>query len=466
MSAMFEFTGRFHPVLVHLPIGFLLLAVFFQWLSRKEKHKALAHAVRVSYLLGMVSAVLSCITGLLLSSNGEYDVGTLNLHKWFGISVAVVSAVGYWLAAKNNPGLKMVLGVVLFLLILITGHFGGTLTHGEGFLTKGFSQGTKDSAASPKKTIANMQEAVVFTDIIQPILMDKCGGCHGSAKQKGGLRLDAPEWILKGGKNGPVYIAGNAEASELNKRITLDPLDEKHMAPKGKPQLTEREINLIQWWIGANAGFDKKVKDIPSTPKIEAALKELQSAAPAARSSEIPAEPVEKVDDSVMDSLRRAGIVILPVSAGSNYLLANFISIPKLDERTVALLQQVSKQLVWLKINYTDLSDASWQIIGGCKNLRRLSVEHTNLSDAQLKYISALTHLVYLNLVATKVSFAGLQQLTSLKHLEHLYLGQTNVKGDEFSRLKNVFPGTHIDSGNYRLQFIAADTQLLHPPKK
>lgn len=456
MDRLFELTGRLHPVLVHLPIGFLLLAVLFQWLSAKEKYSNLAPAVRISYFLGMISAILSCMSGWLLSATGGYEEATLNAHKWFGIAVAALATAGYWLERKAGRMLRRMVSLVLLLLIIITGHLGGTLTHGEGFLTGSTSHG--DSTMAAKKKLTDVQGAVVFADIIQPIFNNKCTGCHGATKQKGGLRLDGREGIEKGGKNGKVYVAGNAGGSELFRRITLDPLDEKHMAPKGKPQLTEQEITLLRWWIDSNAGFDKKVKEVPQPTQVALALKALQNT-PVTATVEVPDEPVEKVDDAVLDTLRKAGIVVLPVSSSSHYLLANFVSIPKLDERTVALLQLVKKQLVWLKLNYAAISDASWAIIGNCTRLTRLSIEHTNLTDRQLTHLVNLKELVYLNLVGTKVSLQGLQQLNTLKHLSHLYLGNTLVKGDDFNKLKTLFPTTQIDSGNYRLERMASDTE-------
>ena len=43
-----------------------------------------------------------------------------------------------------------------------------------------------------KKVIANINEAVVYKDVIEPILAAKCYSCHGDSKQKGKLRLDLP----------------------------------------------------------------------------------------------------------------------------------------------------------------------------------------------------------------------------------------------------------------------------------
>ena len=140
-----EVIAHFHPVLVHLPIGILLLAILFHWLSSKEKFAGLLIAIPIAYLAGAITAILSCITGYLLSGTGEYDETTLNLHQWMGILVAFISSAGYLFCRnKNEQQLKWV-SIGLAGLITITGHLGGTLTHGEGYLWKGISESKKDS---------------------------------------------------------------------------------------------------------------------------------------------------------------------------------------------------------------------------------------------------------------------------------------------------------------------------------
>jgi uncharacterized membrane protein/mono/diheme cytochrome c family protein len=463
MNALTEFFGRLHPVLVHLPIGFLILALVLQWLNVKEKYFGILPAVRVSFLLGMISAILSCLSGWTLSSGGEYDEATLSFHKWFGISVAILSIIGYVFSARPSSIVKRVVAFITIILIIITGHLGGTLTHGDSFLTKGIFVDKTDSAHQSKKIIANVQDAFVFADIIQPVLTDKCGGCHSAKKQKGGLRLDAKEWILKGGKDGQVFTTGNAEASDLYKRLVLDPLEEKHMPPKGKPPLTEQEINLLHWWISSNAAFDKKVKEVPQPAQIKTALLALQSTEVLQKPS-IPTGDVEKAPGALIDSLRNAGIIVLPVAVNSNYLLANFVSIPKLTDQTVSLLRLISKQLAWLKLSYTNLSDNSWKIVAQCDHLTRLSIEHTNITDTTLLYLSHLNHLQYLNLVGDKVTAQGTGQLKGLHELGNLYLGQTLVTANDLVNLQKLFPKTMLDLGNYHLENLATDTQLLKAP--
>jgi uncharacterized membrane protein/mono/diheme cytochrome c family protein len=462
MSNLIEFIGPFHPVLVHLPIGFILLAILFQWLSLRDRYAGLAAAIKLTFLLGAISAVFSCLTGLALSSGGEYDQDTLQWHKWFGISVAVVSFVGYLYAGKIFALKPRIISIAVFVLILITGHLGGTLTHGEGFLMKGLS-GKADSTRDINQPIANVQDAVVYTEIIQPILKTKCGSCHSAAKQKGGLRLDAKDWILKGGKDGQVFHSGDASGSELYKRLQLDPLEEKHMPPKGKPQLTEQQVNIIQWWINSGAGFEKKAREVQQNPVIVTALQSLARKKEQAISS-VPAEEVSEANPAVIDQLRRAGIAITPVAVHSNYLQASFVGIPKPGDSLVASLGKLTKQLIWLRLPAAILTAQGWKSVVDCASLTRLAIDHSNITDTTLSMLNNLEHLQYLNLVGTTVTASGIQQLKNNKALKEIYLGQTMVKQQDIANLKTQFPLTVFDLGGYRVTSLITDTQTLHPP--
>ena len=140
--------------------------------------------------------------------------------------------------------------------ISITGHLGGTLTHGEGYL---FSGAGSAEAAVQKPVINDIAQAKVYADLVAPLLQEKCYSCHGASKQKGKLRMDKPEFLLKGGENGVILKAGNWENSEMIKRILLPRQHEDHMPPKEKGQLSENEIALLKWWVKSGTSFDKTV---------------------------------------------------------------------------------------------------------------------------------------------------------------------------------------------------------------
>ena len=117
-----EFLGRFHPLLVHLPIGILLLALLLQWLSAREGYAIAPNMMKVIWLLGIFSALLSCITGYLLSLSGEYDKGTVTLHMWAGIGVTILALLVALKVFKRQLDITYK-AMAIALLLLITVRF-------------------------------------------------------------------------------------------------------------------------------------------------------------------------------------------------------------------------------------------------------------------------------------------------------------------------------------------------------
>jgi uncharacterized membrane protein/mono/diheme cytochrome c family protein len=458
LNIISEFIGRFHPVVVHLPIGMLLLAIAFFFLSLNPKFEVLQSAVKYSLLFGSIGALLSCISGFLLSQSGEYDEVLVSRHQWTGIVLFAVSAVSLVIAGKKPSYLKIVMPVML-LLLLTTGHFGGTLTHGEGYLTNGLSANKKETIVKAKQ-IEDIQQAVVYKDMIQPILESKCYSCHGAAKQKGKLRLDDPSFILKGGEHAKAVVFGDVAKSEVIERIFLPKRNEEHMPPSQKPQLTNREIELINWWISANAGFDRKVADLPQPEKIKLHLAAYGTNNSIIQSEEIsvPEKMVEKAPDSVLQKLRLMDVAVNPVAQNSNYLIINFIAVDSITVQHLQLIQKIRQQILWFKAGNSKINDSLLSTVGKLPSLTRLFLNNTTINDEGLGYFSNLSQLQYLNLSGTEVSFKGVEQLKGLKNLKQLFLYQTKIKSNEYAQLQSIFPGAAIDSGGYTLQKLATDT--------
>ncbi|MFT3682222.1 MAG: hypothetical protein QM791_18250 [Ferruginibacter sp.] len=463
-----EFIGRFHPVVVHLPIGILLLAVVFYLLSFRKGFETLQPAVKISLLIGAIAAMISCISGWLLASGGEYQEGLVNKHQWFGIGVALVSAITYFLLIKKAVIVKWLM-LLIALLIIITGHLGGSLTHGEDYLTQGLSAGEGKNKLT-SKPIPNVQQAVVYTDIIQPILQSKCYSCHGSGKQKGKLRLDEPSFIDKGGEDGKIIIAGNTTESELVKRILLPEDNEDHMPPKQKIQLTKAEIELLNWWVATGADYHKQTAALNQPEKIKPYLAALQNGTTAVNETAIPVIPQEKIDkapDSIIKKLRGLNVAVNPVSQGSNYLSVNFIAVDSVMVQHIQLLKGLSRQVTWLKLGNTKINDSLMIVVGLMPSLTRLSLNNSNLSDRNILYLNKLTKLQYLNLSSTAVTAKGVSGLKDLKSLQQLYLYKTGINAESFGNLKKIFPSAVIDTGGYTVEFLATDTMIVkEKPKK
>jgi uncharacterized membrane protein len=464
---MLQLLGHLHPVLVHLPIGILLLACLFLWQSRKDRFAHLQPAINIIFLLGMISAIVSCITGYILSRSGDYDEDSVSMHQWMGISVAVVSIVLFYFRRKTSlQKWQLPLALLLVVLIFITGHLGGSITHGSDYLSKPLEDifGNDTIAAFKRKPIPNVQEALVYTDVIKPVLQEKCYGCHGVTRQKGKLRLDDSVMILKGGKDGAVIIPNKPSESELVKRIMLPVEEEHHMVPKEKPQLKENEIALIKWWIDNGVSFSKKVKQIPQPDKVKSALLALQSVPEEKKIDlEVPQRAVEKADESALQKLRDKGIVVEPVSQNNNYLFANFVT-ANISDQDIALLLPLKKQLIWLNLNNTPIGDSALFVLAQCINLTKLELSHTKITDKGISYLKELKQLRSLNLVGTKITTAGLMQLTDLKDLQSLYLFQANINKMDWPEIKKAFPKTSVDSGGYNVPLLPDDTVIVKPP--
>ena len=92
----------------------------------------------------------------------------------------------------------------------------------------------------------------LFEKKVRPILVEKCQACHGSALQKGGLRLDSRTAPLKGGESGPVVSPGHPEKSELVRAINYE-ADGFQMPPTGK--LDADSIAALTEWIREGAAW-------------------------------------------------------------------------------------------------------------------------------------------------------------------------------------------------------------------
>jgi mono/diheme cytochrome c family protein len=249
---MIEFFGKFHPLFVHLPIGFLLLLGLLEWLACRPNGKELAAANRIILLLSIPASIASVICGWLLAESGKYDVSALFWHRWLGVGVAVAVILLWvirqrgWMTAYR----RCLFGTLV--LLTVASHFGGTLTHGRDFLSW-----PKPRAAKPAPaTEAQLLTQPVFTSVIQPMFTEYCVECHGPDKSKGGLRMDTVEHLRAGGDSGSLFEADAPAPSLLAERIKLPLDDDDHMPPDGKPQLSPEQLAAVLWWLDAGAPTD------------------------------------------------------------------------------------------------------------------------------------------------------------------------------------------------------------------
>ncbi|TDU73211.1 cytochrome c [Prosthecobacter fusiformis] len=312
------FVGRFHPVLLHLPVGALMVLCMMELVCLTRKgEEAMGLGALFILWIGAAGSVLAVLAGIMLSREGGYEGGNFTLHQ----TLALVGTAGVLLAlvirllamGQGNFDLLHAYRAVFFLSFGIMGlgaHFGGNMSHGSKFLTLHAPEPIKSQivgmetwmlsfvekpkpvkpaavpdpapaplpnpppgevpvsepvAQPPAKPLGGLSPAVaeklVFHDVILPILAAKCNNCHNEDKSKGDLRLDTFEMAMQGGENGSNIVPGKPAESLTIQRIDLPEDDDDHMPPTGKDQLTAEETTLLRWWVQQGASNTLKVSE-------------------------------------------------------------------------------------------------------------------------------------------------------------------------------------------------------------
>ena len=271
------FLGRLHVLVLHLPIGIIVALFVLEWLSRKEKYRYLEVASPFLWGAMALSALATVVLGYMHFAEGSFTGLSGDQHRFFGTVTAVVATgvallrVGSFSAAYKP--LFFPASVVLLVLISITGHYGGNLTHGSTYLVEYAPQPLRSLAGlPPKHVLTNVREADPFVDIVGPMFKDHCAGCHNEDKKESSLVLTTYAGVMRGGESGKVVVAGNTDLSELLRRVSLEPSDDEFMPAEGKPPLTARQRDIIRWWIGAGAKNGGTVGDLEVPPEVQKAL--------------------------------------------------------------------------------------------------------------------------------------------------------------------------------------------------
>ncbi|MFT4023998.1 MAG: hypothetical protein QM664_09480 [Flavihumibacter sp.] len=453
--------GRFHPIIVHFPVGILVLGVGFSWLAKSNKYAQLKPAITLILFWGMVSAVFSCVSGWLLAADGNYEGELVDQHRWMGITTALSSFV-LWLMNRRQTAWQRPVSLAVLALVTITGHLGGSLTHGEDYLQEALGSG---SAKGPVvQQLENPDTAVLYNSLVQPILEARCYSCHGENKQKGKLRLDALSYMLKGGEEGVALAPGKPEESGLISRIEL-PADAKdHMPPKEKTPLTADEIKILHWWVAGGGSDTARIGNLAKTAEIRNIMQRLAqgtTGADANSASALPSPEPPVADTAALNALQRAGVTAIPPERGSHWLTLSFVGAFDKNDTTLALLVPVAKQVLFLRLDHYQLTEKGLSFILACTSLRRLELPHCGVDDAMLQKLAKLNNLRMLNLTGNPVSAAGVQRLIPLKELQQLYLYQTKLTGPEMGRLQQQWSSVKIDTGGYRLPMLPGDTSEL-----
>ena len=456
---MIEFIGRLHPLIVHLPIGILLLATAFNFLSRFKKFKSIKGAGNASLLLGSLAALAACVSGLVLADQ-SYEAHLISIHKYFALATTFLSLLLLWVV--NSPlmfkekqyrrKVNSSLYLILIIFIFVTGHYGGSLTHGEGYLFP------ESSSTIPTASARSFEiNASVYDQLIQPLLQEKCYQCHSSKKQKGKLRLDSKEFILKGGKDGPILNSINTQQSDILQRIHLPIEEEDHMPPSDNDQLTSSELDLITTWVEEGASFSATLHTYTDTVVI---LNYIQSKYSSKENKWWPMDNVDEADPKVINQLIQSGVTVEPLSDKSNYLQLSFISLDTLSTQIWEDAQAIKEQIISARFSGILLSGSEINNIAQWIRIRKLFLEGSLTEHSDITPLSKLKELRYLNILNDSLLDAQLNVLLELKSLEKIYVHGSKISEAGLKKLQSGLPDCRIEFAPASLPKLASDTLI------
>jgi uncharacterized membrane protein len=420
-----QVVGRLHPLLLHFPIVLLLLGASLLWIRDENRMRYFTWLL----LIGANLAGATVVAGLFLATE-DYSGDAISWHKWTAISSQGVAVALYFLRDQAITILRS-LSLSLALLLVLAGHFGAALTHGEDFLLAPL-QLTSEEPLS-------LADAEVFRDLVQPIFESKCITCHQEGKIKGELRLDLLTGIQKGGKSGALFVAGKPELSLLIQRIHLPLEEEDHMPPKNKLQLTEEELEILSLWVSSGGGFDQKVMDLPQ----EDPLFQLVSARFSAQKS----YTFSAADQEDVADLTTFFRKVRPIFPGSPALEVAYYGSSAFDVNSLTELNVVRDQIVKLNLSRMPLQDADLSLLADFQNLELLYLNFTSRTGNQLKALINVPKLEVLAISGNTLDEEGIKALMSMRKLRHLYLWQTGLKEQQKNQLSKALSTTQLDFG-------------------
>ena len=442
--------GRFHPALVHFPIGIVIVGIILYYVHKRKPEWQIAQAIGPIFFIGFLTAILAAFCGWMLAGEGGYDMGTLFWHRWLGVGIVLLSFALWRWQSKDSSQLARFGVPLLAVIIFITGHLGGNLTHGEGYLVeKGPEFIKKLTSYEERMAIATFDDpdsCLVYDDLIHPVLETKCFNCHNEKLKKGGFDMTSQESLMKGGRNGEA-IEGESASSEIFKRVVQDPNSKKYMPPKGTP-LSYREIRLLEWWIDSGADFEKAVSEM-ETPQDIAQILLSRHQLDITPKSFLEKTKVETLADERLIELEKAGFAVQPLAITSPFIDVRWKRVDSLSlsDALESLQSIAANQVAWLDLGESEITDADLSEVTQCKNLVRLKLQKTAIGDEGVRSLSELKHLESLNLYGTKITNQASEHLSKMSSLRNLYVWQTEFDSERAESLETTLPDLEVVVG-------------------
>ena len=140
-----DYAGRLHPLVIHFPIGLLLIGAGGEVMRLWSDRDSLGRFVRTMILLGAAGVLCAAATGWLFAYQIHRPPELRPLmfrHRWLGIATAGTSIIAAFVADRwiNTPSswLRWVRRTVICgnaILLAVTAHLGAALVWGSDFFS-------------------------------------------------------------------------------------------------------------------------------------------------------------------------------------------------------------------------------------------------------------------------------------------------------------------------------------------
>ncbi|MDH5251665.1 MAG: hypothetical protein OEW40_21905, partial [Cyclobacteriaceae bacterium] len=391
LPVFLQVAGRMHPMILHFPIALLFVGIFMFWLnSRKSfQHQAVSEVTEYVFCIYALGSALTAVFGFFLYKEGSYSTEEIFLHMWIGVTVSLLAVPLIMLTKKSSS--LYVYGILGFsaVCITLTGHLGSEITHGKGFLTEPIRK-QREARISQ---IENPDSAIVYRDVIQPILNEKCLNCHNAKRAKNNLILDNYQSVMEGGKNTPSIVPGKANESLVFKYVSLPLDDTLHMPPNEKLQLDPDEIKLLGWWINSGANETEKYVRLPKVDSIHPIM--LSRFQP---KKGLDLEDISFADQSTIKKLDNPYRTVQQIAVTRPYI-AVFLGAKKdFSGKDLTELHVIRDQVTSIDLGNSTVNDNDLENLTQFIHLQKLHLQNIAIGDDGVQHLRKLRYLESLNL--------------------------------------------------------------------
>jgi uncharacterized membrane protein len=430
--------GRFHPLVLHLPIGIFMLAVLISFFRKAIPIQEFNQVFTFVVNLAVATGFLSAISGIVLASEEQESISEiLYWHKVGGIVFSYTLYVFSIWFLKLTETIQQILLISLLIILMFTGHKGAVMTHGENFLALSSANAQNQGTFHPDSSI--------YQNVIQPILERKCMSCHNATKSKGNLIMTDSLSLVLGGKNGAAFVAGDANKSLMFQRMLLPDNHEEHMPPIGKTQLSINEVKILESWINAGASYSQKLDDIQIDSAYYPLIKSVYN------SNKKPAKiyTFKSAPQKEIDNLQSSFRKVYPLYQKSPALAVSYLLTTGFTMETLRDLEKIKTQIIELNLNNMPMEDSGMDLINTMENLEILFLNNTKITTNGVKTLSKNKNLRHLSLTNTSVNEEVIDLLPQLPNLKKIFLSDTKISPASIDTIRAQFPNIEVIFEDY-----------------